>query len=66
VTIARSISDKHIINVVSSDTCDENREKRDDVRSISSMNTMSLDWFRPSRGITAIRPVFAVKAPDEL
>jgi hypothetical protein len=66
VTIARSISDKHIINVVSSDTCDENREKRDNVRSISSMNTTSLDWFRPSRGITTIRPVFAVKAPDEL
>jgi hypothetical protein len=31
------------VDVVSSDTCDEDREKHDDARSISIMSTMSLD-----------------------
>jgi hypothetical protein len=39
---------------------DEDREKRDDAISISKMNTVSLDKFRPSRGVTALRPVFAI------
>jgi hypothetical protein len=56
---------------VSSDTCDEDREKHDDVRSISMMNTVSLDWFRPSRGVIDIRPIFVIlcykiRCPDEL
>jgi hypothetical protein len=49
VVVEDKIIDIDSVDVVSSDTCDEDREKRDDVRSISRMNTMSLDWFRPSR-----------------
>jgi hypothetical protein len=50
----------HIVDIVSSDTCDEDREKHDDAGSISRMNTMSLDWFRPYCGVTVIRLVFTV------
>jgi hypothetical protein len=49
VVVEDKIIDIDSVDVVSSDTCDEDREKRDDVRSISRMNTISLDWFRPSR-----------------
>jgi hypothetical protein len=52
--------DMHSIDVVSSDTCDEDREKYDDARSISRMNTTGLDWFRSSRGVIALRLVFVV------
>jgi hypothetical protein len=48
------------VDVMSSDTCDEDQEKCDDARSISKINTTSLDWFRPSHGVIALRPVFAV------
>jgi hypothetical protein len=37
---------------------DEDREKRDNVGSISKMNTVTLDWFRPSHGVIALCPVF--------
>jgi hypothetical protein len=37
---------------------DEDRQKRIDTRSIFKMNTMSLDWFKPSHGVTALRLVF--------
>jgi hypothetical protein len=46
------------VNVSSSDTYDEDREKHNDARLISRMNTTILDWFRPSYGLIAIRPVF--------
>jgi hypothetical protein len=39
---------------------DEDQEKHDDARSILKMNTMSLDWFRPSRGVTTLHLVFVV------
>jgi hypothetical protein len=45
---------------VSLDICDEDQEKYDDIRSISRMNTVSLDWFNLSRGIIVIHPVFAI------
>jgi hypothetical protein len=48
------------VDVVSSDTCDKDREKHDDARSISRMNTTSLNWFMPSRRVIALRSVFAV------
>jgi hypothetical protein len=44
------------VDVVSSDTCVKDREKRDDARAISRMN----QWFSPSRRVIAIRPVFTV------
>jgi hypothetical protein len=48
------------VDVSSSDTCDEDQEKHDDARSISRMNIVVLDWFRPSRGVIAIHLVFAI------
>jgi hypothetical protein len=48
------------IDVLLSDICDKDREKRDDARSISRMNTADLDWFRPSHGVIALHPVFAI------
>jgi hypothetical protein len=39
---------------------DEDQEKHEDAKSISGRNTMSLDWFRPSCGVTTIRPVFTI------
>jgi hypothetical protein len=48
------------VDVSSSDTCDKDREKRDDARSISRINTTILDWFRSSRGVIVLRPVFIV------
>jgi hypothetical protein len=51
---------KRSVDVVSSDTCAEDREKLDDAKSILRMNTVSLDWFRLSRGVIALRLVFAV------
>jgi hypothetical protein len=42
---------------VSSDICDEDREKRDYVRSISKNTRRDLDWFRPSRRVISLRPV---------
>jgi hypothetical protein len=39
---------------------DEDREKRDDVRSILRMNTTDLNWFMHSREVIALCPVFAV------
>jgi hypothetical protein len=32
------------------------KKKHDDVRSILRMNTMSLDYFRPFRGVIVIHP----------
>jgi hypothetical protein len=48
------------VNVSSLDICNKGRKKHDDARSISRMNTMVLDWFRPSRGVIDLRPVFVV------
>jgi hypothetical protein len=48
------------VDVVSSDTCDKDREKHDDARSISRMNTASLDWFMLSHRVIALRSVFVV------
>jgi hypothetical protein len=48
------------VDVVSSDTYDEDQEKRDDVRSILSINTASLECFRPSHEVIVIRTVFTV------
>jgi hypothetical protein len=45
---------------MSSDTCDEDQEKYDDARLFSRMNAMSLDWFRPSRGVIALHLVFVI------
>jgi hypothetical protein len=45
---------------VSLDIYDEDQEKYDDIRSISRMNMVSLDWFNPSRGIIVIHSVFAI------
>jgi hypothetical protein len=36
------------------------RIERNDVRSISRMNKVLLDWFMPSHGVIVIRPVFSV------
>jgi hypothetical protein len=47
-------------NVSSFDICDKYREKRDDTRSISMMNTMDLDWFSPSHKVIVIRLIFVV------
>jgi hypothetical protein len=49
-----------LVDISSSDICDKDREKRDDVRSISRMNTTDLDWFRPSSGVIAARPSFVM------
>jgi hypothetical protein len=43
-----------------SDIYDDDQEERDNIRSILRMNTMSLDWFRPSHGVIALHPVFVV------
>jgi hypothetical protein len=48
------------VDISSSDTCDEDQEKRDDVRSISKRNTTILDWFRPSRGVIVLHQVCVV------
>jgi hypothetical protein len=48
------------VDITSSDTCDKDREKRDDARSILRMNTVILDWFMPSHRVIAIHPVFVV------
>jgi hypothetical protein len=48
------------VDVSSLDTYDEDQGKRDDVRSISRINTAVLDWFRPSHEVIVIRPGFAV------
>jgi hypothetical protein len=60
------------IDVVSSDICDEDREKRDYARSISKKTWRGLDWFSLSRRVITLRSVlmyYTVKklvAPDEL
>jgi hypothetical protein len=60
------------VDVVSSDICDEDREKCDYARSISKKTRRYLDWFRPSRRVITLHPVllyYAVKefvAPNEL
>jgi hypothetical protein len=62
----------HIVDVVSLDIYDEDREKRDYVRLILNKAQQCLDWFRLPRGVIVIRPVslyYAVRelvAPDEL
>jgi hypothetical protein len=61
-----------IVDVVSSNICDEDREKCDYIRSISKKARRGLDWSRPSRRVIAIHPVslyYAVRelvTPDEL
>jgi hypothetical protein len=45
---------------VSLNTYDDDWEKCNDVRSISTMNKVSFDWFRRSRGIIALRSIFTV------
>jgi hypothetical protein len=61
---------KYVTLVVLSDTCDKNREKHDDIRSILTMNTVVLDWFRLSRGVPYIQfllyYVVRFNASDEL
>jgi hypothetical protein len=52
--------DISIVDVSSSDICDEDREKRDDARSILKMNTMDLSWFMPSQRVIALHPDFIV------
>jgi hypothetical protein len=60
------------VNVVSSDICDEVREKRNYARSISKKTWQGLDSFGPSQRVKAIRLVllyYAMEklfAPDEL
>jgi hypothetical protein len=60
------------VNVVSSDICDVDREKRDYARSISKKIWRDLVWFRSSRRVITLRIVllyYAVEefvAPDEL
>jgi hypothetical protein len=60
------------VDVVSSDICDEDQEKRDYVRSISKNAWRGLDWFRPSQRVIDLRPVSLyyvvgkLVAPDEL
>jgi hypothetical protein len=49
-----------VLDIMSSDICDGDQEKYDDVGSILKMNTVSLDWFRFSRGVIALRLIFAV------
>jgi hypothetical protein len=39
---------------------DEDREKRDDAKSIQRTNTTVLGWFRSSREVKALYPVFAL------
>jgi hypothetical protein len=48
------------VEIVLSYIYDDDQEKRDNIRSILRMNTMSLDWFRPSRRVIALYPVFVV------
>jgi hypothetical protein len=43
---------------VSSDIYDENQKKYDYARLILRINTMSLDWFRFSHEVIALRPVY--------
>jgi hypothetical protein len=43
------------VGVSSLDTCDEDKGKCGDARSILRMNMTDLDWFRPSRGVTTLR-----------
>jgi hypothetical protein len=60
------------VNVVTSDICDEDLEKRDYARSISKKTQRGLDWFKPSWRVIALHPAllyYAMKrlvAPDEL
>jgi hypothetical protein len=54
----RIILPKNVVS--SSDIYDKNQEKHDDARSISMMNKLVLDWFRPSHGVIVMRLVFAV------
>jgi hypothetical protein len=48
------------VDVSLSDIYDKDREERDDARSISRMNTTVLDWFKSSREVIALRPIFYV------
>jgi hypothetical protein len=48
------------VDVSSSDTCDEDRKKRDDARSISRRNMTILDWFRSSHVVISLHSVFTV------
>jgi hypothetical protein len=59
------------VDVSSSNICDENREKRNNARSILRMNTMDLDRFRSSRKVIVLRLIllyYAIKfdAPNKL
>jgi hypothetical protein len=49
-----------VVDVVLSDTCDDDWKKCDNARSFLRMNMMSLDWFRPSHGVIALRLIFVV------
>jgi hypothetical protein len=53
------------VDVVSSDICDEDREKCDYTRSISKKTRQDLDWFMLSRRVIAIRPVLLYYAVEE-
>jgi hypothetical protein len=45
------------VDVSLSDICVKDQEKCNDARSISMMNTVVSDWFRPSRIVIALGPV---------
>jgi hypothetical protein len=53
------------VDVVSSDICDEDREKCDYTRSISKNTRQDLDWFMLSRRVIVIRPVLLYYAVEE-
>jgi hypothetical protein len=58
--IQREFIGLHCVKVSSSDICDKDQEKHDDARSIIRMNTVVLDWFRPSRRVIVIHSVFTI------
>jgi 6-phosphogluconolactonase/glucosamine-6-phosphate isomerase/deaminase len=54
------VINKQIVDISSLDIYDEDQEKCSDVRSILKMNMVNLDFFMPSHGVIALRPIFAV------
>jgi hypothetical protein len=54
---SRADLERFSLPVVPSNIFDEDREKYDYARSISKKAHRGLDWFRPSRGVIALRLV---------
>jgi hypothetical protein len=53
-----------IIDISSSDICNDDQDKCDDVKSILRMNTINLNWFKLSHAVILLRPVllyYAIK-----